>query len=205
MTAAKDLSDERFSWVAIQLHWTIAALIIANFAIAMRFDGLKGMALFDLVQWHKSLGITVLVLSLLRLAWRILHRPLPYTPGVAPWEKVAATAAHWMFYGLMIGLPLSGWILVSASPLGIPTLLYKTVPWPHIAPVHDLPMAERKSIATSVGAAHHWLAWGGGALLVLHVAAALRHHLVARDEVLWRMAPLRVFKPIPRRPPAEEP
>jgi len=184
----------RYSSVAIILHWMIAALILANFLIGLRFDAVKGLALFDLMQWHKSIGITVLVLSCTRLAWRLFNRP-PAVPGMPAWERRAAAATHWLFYGLIIGLPLTGWVVVSASPFNIPTLLYKTIPWPHIGLVHDLPLTARKSIEERAGELHEWLAWGGAVLLLLHVAAALRHHFVKRDLVLWSMIPVAPLRP----------
>ena len=119
-----------------------------------------------------------------------------------PWEKAAASVVHWGFYLVMIGLPITGWIIVSASPTNIPTVLYKTIPWPHIGLVHDLPMALRKQLEAKVGETHELLAWGAAALLVLHVGAALRHQLFSRDEVLWRMAPIPLLKA--RRPPVQE-
>ena len=203
MTASDpQLASVRYSAAAIALHWAIAALIVANFVIGLRFDHVKGLALFNLMQWHKSFGVTVLALSLARLAWRLVRRPPPYPAHMPAWEKAAASAVHWGFYLLMIGLPITGWIIVSASPTNIPTLLYKTVPWPHIGLVHDLPMALRKQLEAKVGETHALLAWGSAALLALHVGAALRHQLSSRDEVLWRMAPIALLKA--RRAPLEE-
>jgi cytochrome b561 len=192
---AHGTAPARFSAVAIALHWAIAALIVTNFVIGLRFDSLQGMALFDLMQWHKSFGITVLLLSLARLGWRLLNPPPARPLGMPAWERRAATLTHWGFYALMIGLPLTGWIIVSASPFNIPTLLYKTVPWPHIGPIHDLPFAQRKSIESGAGGVHEWLAWGGAALFLLHVGAALRHQLFKRDGVLWTMVPLPLLRP----------
>ena len=192
----------RYSAPAIALHWAIAALIVVNFVIGLRFDQLNGLALFNLMQWHKSFGITVLALSLARLAWRVVHRPPPYPAHMPAWERAAASLVHWAFYVVMIGLPITGWVVVSASPTNIPTLLYGTIPWPHIGLVHDLPMAVRKRLEDQAGDIHESLAWGAAALLVLHVGAALRHQLSSRDEVLWRMAPIPLLKP--RRAPVQE-
>jgi cytochrome b561 len=192
----------RYSAAAIALHWSIATLIVVNFVIGLRFDHLKGLALFNLMQWHKSFGVTVLALSLARFAWRLVRPPPPYPAHMPAWEKAAASLVHWGFYLLMIGLPITGWIIVSASLTNIPTVLYKAIPWPHIALVHDLPMAMRKRLEDQAGWTHERLAWGAAALLVLHVGAALRHQLSSRDEVLWRMAPIGLLKA--RRPPVPE-
>jgi cytochrome b561 len=183
-------ADRRYSAVAILLHWTIAALVLVNIVIGLKASTLKGLALFDLLQWHKSFGITVLILSLARLAWRLVNPPPPYPAHMPAWERAAAAATHWGFYLLIIGLPLTGWIVVSASPLNIPTLLFKTVPWPFIGAVHTLPMAQRQGLETLMGGVHAALAWAAIVLIVLHVGAALKHHIWNRDVVLWRMTPL---------------
>jgi cytochrome b561 len=96
----------------------------------------------------------------------------------------------------MLALPLTGWMMVSASPTNIPTLLYKTIPWPHIGPIHALPVSERKPLTDQLLLTHAILAWSTAALLALHVAAALKHQFANRDQVLWRMAPFKAIKPI---------
>ena len=108
--------------------------------------------------------------------------------------------SHWGFYVAMIVLPLTGWVIVSASPYNLPTMLFKTVPWPHLGFVHDLPMASRKLLDTNVGAFHVYLAWSLLALVALHVAAPL----FDRDEVLERMLPLVRRRRVARTPPAEQ-
>ena len=179
----------RYSAVAIILHWMIAVLILTNLYLGLTFEDLRGMALFRTLQLHKSLGLTVLVLSLIRLGWRLTHRP-PALPAEMPrWERLAAQAAHWGLYGLMIGIPLTGWVVVSASPTNIPTLLYNKLPWPHLGFIHDLAMPVRKSLEDSVGEAHELLAFAMMGLIVLHVAAALKHQFLNRDEVLSHMLP----------------
>ena len=205
MSKAPALSDPtrvRFSAVAIVLHWTIASLMIANIGLAWRFDGLKGLAQFQLIQLHKSLGITVLLLTVLRLLWRLVNPPPAYPPEMKAWEKVAASATHWGFYGLMLLLPLTGWMMVSASPTGLPTLLYRTVRWPHLGFIHSLPMDQRKHLADLFNFGHEQLANVAYVLIVLHVAAALKHQFFNRDRVLWRMAPLPFLQP--RQAPSKE-
>ena len=179
----------RYTGVAIALHWLIAALILLNLYLGWRMGFEKGMAQFATFQLHKSVGITVLAFSLIRLAWRLSHRPPPYPRDQAHWERVTASAVHWTFYGLMIGMPLTGWVIVSASPLNIPTLLFRTIPLPHIGLVHDLSMATRKAIEGNVAQVHVVLAYGFAALIALHVAAALKHQFVDHDAELSRMLP----------------
>ena len=191
-------AQQRFSSVAILLHWIIAVLILINIALALQFDDLKGMAKFNLMQLHKSLGITVLLLSLVRLGWRATHRSPPYPEHMPTWEKAAASALHWAFYALIIAIPLTGWAVVSASPTNIPTLLYKAIPWPHIGYIHSLPMATRKPLEENLGDLHGYLAYGSLVLLVLHVGAALKHQVWNRDYVLWQMLPIGGLKPKPQ-------
>lgn len=186
-------ASERYSTPAIVLHWAIALLVLANIYFGWRMEQVRGLEKFELFQLHKSVGLTVLILSLARLAWRLLHPPPPYPPTMKPWEKLAASSVHWSFYALMIGLPLLGWIVVSASPTNLPTLLYKVLPWPHIGPIHGLPMEQRTSLAETFTGIHVVLAWSMLALLVIHVGAAVKHQFIERDGVLYRMAPFLRF------------
>ncbi len=183
------MAHNRYSTVAIILHWTIAGLILFNLYLALQFDGMRGLEKFNAFQLHKSVGLTVLLLSLARLAWRLTHRP-PLLPAPMPrWERIGALTAHWVFYGLMIGIPLTGWVLVSASPTNLPTLIFKTVPWPHLGFIHDLAMPVRRALEDQVEQVHMLLGYSMACLIVLHVAAALKHHFWNRDEVLGHMLP----------------
>lgn len=179
----------RYSLVAIGFHWLIAALILLNLYLGWRMNRIAGLDKFALFQWHKSVGITVLALSVLRLLWRLGHPAPPYPASMKRWERASAAAVHWTFYALMVLMPITGWIIVSASPLNIPTLLYKVVPLPHIGPVHDLPIDARKAVEADVGTTHVLLAYLFGALILLHIAAALKHQFVQRDGVIDRMLP----------------
>jgi cytochrome b561 len=180
----------RYSAVAIILHWAIALLIIYNLYLALQLNGLHGLAKFNLFQIHKSVGLTVLMLSIARLAWRLTHRPPPLPAEMPGWEKFAAQATHWLFYGLMIGIPLTGWAIVSASPTNIPTLIFKTIPWPHLAFIHDMAIPARRALEKQVGQIHMLLGYGFGCLIVAHIAAALKHQFWNRDEVLGHMLPI---------------
>jgi cytochrome b561/polyisoprenoid-binding protein YceI len=180
---------DRYSAVAIVLHWLIAALIIFQVILAWRMDGRtpEGFALFQL---HKSIGITVLTLSLARLAWRLGHRPPPLPAAMAAWERWLAHLAHVGLYVIMIGMPITGWIMVSTSRIQVPTLLYGAIPWPHVPGLAHL-TEPAKSAWNSFGVTgHEVLAWGAYILIALHVAGALKHQLFSREEpVLAHMAP----------------
>ncbi len=179
----------RYTSVAIALHWTIGLGIVAMLAMGLVMTHVKlaPFTQFKLYQLHKSVGITILLAAALRLLWRFAHRPPALPDDMPRWEKGAAEGTHVLLYGLMIGMPLVGWALVSASPLNIPTVLYGVIPWPHI-PIFA--QWHIKAQAAPVLARIH--AYGGYALigfLLLHAGAALRHHLVLRDDVLRRMIP----------------
>jgi len=193
MTNARYVSglgrSSRYATVAILLHWIIALAIAAQVAIAWHMDG-KTPEAFALVQLHKSIGVTILVLSILRLGWRLTNPPPPEPASLARWERVLSQVVHWGFYVIMIGMPLTGWLMVSASRTQIPTVLFWTVPWPNIPGVDGLAPAA-KALAHTIGqTSHEVLAYGFYGLFALHVAGALKHQLFERSTpVLSRMAP----------------
>jgi len=179
----------RYSVIAIVLHWAIAALIILQVVLASRMEGRTPEA-FAVIQFHKSVGISVLLLSLARLAWRLTHRPPPEPDGLAGWERALAATAHWGFYAVMILMPLSGWIMVSTSRIALPTLLFGAIPWPHVPGLADLEPAAKAAWNGAAKEAHHLIIKGFYVLFVLHVAGALKHQWFDRaSPVLARMAP----------------
>ncbi|HUY68684.1 MAG TPA: cytochrome b [Alphaproteobacteria bacterium] len=184
-------SYKRYDTVAIILHWLIALAILAMLAIGWTMTSLpKGADLkFTLFQWHKSIGITILILSVLRLLWRLVNPPPPLPATMKTWEKFAAHASHALLYILIIGMPLLGWAIVSASTMNLPTMLYGVIPWPNLPILPALPVADKKSLGHAFAAAHSAGAWILAVLLVIHIAAALKHHWWDRDDVLLRMMP----------------
>jgi cytochrome b561/polyisoprenoid-binding protein YceI len=181
----------RYATPAIVLHWIIALAIVLQIVLAnWRMSGPLTPASFAVIQLHKSIGITILLLSLVRLAWRLINPPPPEPEGLAGWERVLATAVHWGFYVIMIGMPLTGWLMVSASRIAVPTLLYGVIPWPNIPGVTHLAPAAKHAWQQVGETGHELLAYGLYVLLALHVAGALKHQLFSNDEpVLSRMAP----------------
>jgi len=179
-----------YSATAILLHWAIAALIVTNIGIAWYFNTLKGPEAAAPLALHKSIGITVLLLSLVRVGLRLAAPPPPLPPTLSRLESFAAKATHLVFYGLMLGLPLSGWALVSASPLikVHPTVLFGVVPWPAV-PYPGLDSDALHTARKAFGLVHGLLAKLAYATIALHVAAALKHQLVDRDDVVARMIP----------------
>ncbi|WP_340643942.1 YceI family protein [Phenylobacterium sp.] len=181
---------DRYTTVAIVLHWLIAAAILFQMQLPWRFHGLKTPEAFALIQLHKSVGITILVLSLARLGWRLANPPPPEPEGLTVWEVWLSKIVHWGLYGLMIGMPITGWIMVSTSKTGIPTVLWGAMPWPHVPGFAAMAPAGREAWNSVAHEGHELLGWGFYVLIGLHVAGALKHQLFGRDEpVLARMAP----------------
>lgn len=181
MTRSALVRIDRYTRGAIWLHWTIALLVLVNLAIGLLHDSLlEGVA--GAIALHKSIGLSVLLLTLCRIAWRLAHRPPPLPDGLARWERAGARATHAAFYALLLALPLSGWAMGSAGrEARWPTRWFGLFDVPH------LPVSV--GVAEAGDAAHLVLGYLMAALVVLHVAAALRHHLVLRDAVLARMLP----------------
>lgn len=182
------MSADRYSRGAIVLHWLIALLIVGQIAGGFYMEALPdsdAAAKFRFFQLHKSFGLTILALSLVRLGWRLTHRPPALPAGMAGWERIAARATHAGFYALMIGAPLIGWAYVSVAPFNVPTVVFGVLPWPH------LPLGgTNAALAETLSGLHGAAAWGFIGLLALHVGAALKHHFINRDDVLARMLPI---------------
>lgn len=174
-------SSQTWGPPAKTLHWVMAALIFLQFvlgwvAASWRLSPMK----LDLFVWHKSLGMTVLALVVLRLLWRAWNPPPALPADTNPWERRAARASHFLLYFLMLAMPLSGWVINSAA--NIPFKLFWVVPVPDLTDPN-------KSLADTAKLAHLILFWLLAALVSLHVAAALRHHMIKRNNVLRRMLP----------------
>ena len=178
MTVTPDASHTaRYSSVAILLHWLLALMLAFQLALGAAMPGDEsGFAAYQL---HKSVGITILVLTLARLGWRLMHRPPPQLEhGLAGF---LAKAVHVGFYTLLILIPLSGWALVSTAHVAVPTVLFGVIPLP------DLPLPSGVHETSEI--AHELLSWACVGLIALHVVGALRHHFMLRDGLLERMAP----------------
>ena len=181
--------SERYSSVAITLHWLIAfailGMIFGGWYMSDLPDGATGQ--YFLYQMHKSVGITILLLSVARIIWRAMNPPPPLPEEMNGLEKTASHLVHLGFYGLMIALPLTGWLYSSVSvKLDVPTVLYGVVSWP------DVPFVDGLKTETASGAVnfiHSKLAWVALGLLALHVAGALKHEFSAEEGVLKRMIP----------------
>ncbi len=168
------------------LHWLIALAILFMLALGWSFGFLpKGETKFALLQLHKSIGITILALSVFRLVWRLLHRAPPLPAAMPRWEQMAAHIGHFLLYVAMIGMPLSGWVVVSSGGHNIPTILYGLITLPNLPVAAD----NKQAVNNLAFNAHSWGAYIMAALVAGHAAAALKHHFISRDDILLRMAP----------------
>lgn len=183
-------SPKTYGAVAKLLHWLIAIAIIGMLAAGKYMTDLEiGQDRFDLTQLHKSIGLTILGLTLLRILWRLVNRQPELPAHMSALERMAAKGTHVVFYALMLAIPLSGWALASASKYNIPTVYFGTVEVPHLPYISTLPRDEKKDAEDIAEEAHELLANLMILLLALHIAAALKHHFWDRDDVLTRMLP----------------
>jgi cytochrome b561 len=167
--------------VAQFLHWAVVAGILLQFVWAWRIDEVESIRReFALVNQHKSIGMTVLLLALIRIGWRAFNRPPPLPAAMREWETRAAAAAHWLLYGLIFALPLSGWAYSSAAGYGAEF-------WGLLAIPDFVPQGER--LESRLMTLHDALGIALVAVAGVHALAALRHHFWLRDDVLRRMLP----------------
>lgn len=181
-------STTSWGWVARLLHWVMAALILfmlglGTYMVTLVPDLLRQ---FDLIQLHKSWGFVVFCLALLRLAWRLIDRVSPAEPlGTPRWQAAAARTVHRLLYALILVMPLSGWVRVSASPtqdlLQMQNMVFGLFPMP------DPWVPGIAALSDRAGALHLYAAVLLALVLVIHVGAALKHALIDRDDVLHRM------------------
>ena len=174
------MDARRYTMVAIWLHWLVALGIIANIALAWIWPVAGDDRVRALIDAHKSLGITVLGLAILRILWRIGHRPPALPAKFAPWEKRASHAVHWLLYFLIFAMPLTGWIMDSAwkDSATHPMFYFGLFEWPRIAFVQATDPALREALHSGFGEAHELLAKLVYLLVGLHILGALKHQWV---------------------------
>jgi cytochrome b561 len=170
----------RYGLVPQLLHWLVVLLLIAQFLLAEAAeDAPEGAAQLATLAWHKSVGITILLLAFARVAWRLFDRPPP-SPPQPRWQEAAATSVHWALYALLFALPLTGWMTSSSE--GHP------VSWFGLIQLPDLVMPS-ESLEETLHEVHEALATGLLVLAGIHVLAALKHQFVDRDGLMSRMLP----------------
>lgn len=179
--ASPDLA--RYSRVAIWLHWILAALILVNLALGFLHEDFAKPVRSAMMGWHKSLGLTVIALTLVRILWRFSHRPPRFDPAMKRWEVAAARLVHGLFYFLLLAIPLSGWLIVSSGAKVNPTSFY----W--LFNVGPLPVTPGDDLHDFAEEAHELLGYAMLVLLALHIGGAIKHHLDGHRHLIGRMAP----------------
>jgi cytochrome b561 len=172
-------SPYHYGLLSRALHWTIAVLILANLALGLLFDYIQMPAKISAINIHKAIGVTVLVLMVLRLVWRSVQG-FPREPdGLPKWQQVLARAVHLAFYPLLIALPLAGWLASSAA--GYPVNFFGLFTLPL------LPIEKDKALSHVFNQAHSVLAYITIALVAIHIGAALWHHFVEKQKIIRRI------------------
>jgi cytochrome b561 len=175
------MQTERYGGAAIALHWLTAALIVANLLLGLSMVPLPfSPRKLQWYQWHKWIGVTVFLVTWIRLVWRWRH-PAPKPVAMPAWQQKAAAVAHSLLYVLLLVIPISGWLYSSAT--GVQVVYLGLVPLPDLVP-------KDKMLAGVLKGVHLALNFTLFAVVCLHTAAALRHHFVDRDDVLARMLPI---------------
>lgn len=174
-------STGRYSAGAMILHWAIAIAVIVNWRIAEKAEHLPEAERLDVMVWHFSIGMSILLLTLARIAWRLTHRRPPLGAHLKPWERKLAKTVHVLFYVLLIALPLLGWIAMSGYKYAVP--MFGLFEWP------VLPVGFGEETGHEILEVHASLGTAMLVLVVLHVLGALKHTVIDRDGTLWKMLP----------------
>lgn len=171
-------TQDQFGIISILLHWVMAILLIGLVCLGLYMTSIPISAeKLKLYGWHKEYGILVLMLVIVRITWRLSNMN-PSLASLASWERKAARAVHWAFYGFMFALPMTGWLITSAA--GLPVSFFGLFLLPNLISSSD----ELRNLFEQI---HEWLAYGLIATFCLHVAAALKHHFINKDDILKRM------------------
>jgi cytochrome b561 len=175
------ISPPRYSAVAQIFHWLIAALIVTQFVLAKMQEHLPiGIHKLALLARHKSVGMTVLMLAVLRLLWRLRNPPPELPPGMTPLERALARGTHLAFYVLLFAMPITGWLMSSAKNYSVSWFGMFT--WPNL-------IGKNEAQFDFLRSTHHLLSDALFVIAVLHILAALKHHCWNKDDVLLRMLP----------------
>ena len=177
-------SGERYGWIAMLLHWGMAALLVGLIALGFYMVRLPDAGYdrekITLILLHKALGMGALAAVVARLGWRLTNALPRFVDGLAQWEEVSALFAHLWMYTLMFAVPLTGWLMSSAG--GYPTPIVAGTYAPDLIGLNE-------HLFQTLIDVHRWLAYALAAFVVLHISAALRHHVVLRDHTLRKMLP----------------
>lgn len=180
MAPDNQIEESRYGAVAVALHWLTALLVVCGFTLGLSMVPLPlSPRKLQWYLWHKWIGISVFLLTCLRLGWRWGHAPPPLPP-MARWQARTSQAAHALLYALLVAIPLSGWVYSSSTGVQVNYL--------GLFPLPDL-VAKDRELAVVLRAVHVTLNFTLLAVVCVHIAAALKHHFADRDPVLTRMLP----------------
>ena len=182
---------ERYNRVAMTLHWVVASLIVIGVAAGLAAANADDANVRRLVDFHKSIGLTALGLVLMRILWRLSHKPPPLPRGYPRFEKIGAHAAHFALYAVMLLLPLSGYIHDSAwrGAAGHPIVLFGLLPFPRIGFIETLGLQTRDAVHGIFSAIHVYLGYILYALVALHIGGAIKHQVFDGEKEMQRMLP----------------
>lgn len=174
---------DRYTSTAMALHWLVAAMLLISVTVGLYMTGLKfSPEKLKLYNWHKWAGVTIFILVLIRCGWRVFH-PAPPLPATTPaWQRRVASGTHFLLYLLMIAIPLTGWLMSSAK--GFQTVYFGVIPLPDL-------LEKSEALGKLLERTHRLLNYTMIALAVAHVAGALKHHFIDKDDILRRMLPAR--------------
>lgn len=176
--------------LAIFLHWGIAFAVLALLLLGLimtRLPDEQVATAFWMYQLHKSIGVTVILLTCARTIHRFFYTTPSYSEQIKPWEHKAARTAHITLYGLLLLTPILGWALVSSSPYNIPTLVFDAIEWPHIQLLAE--HEDKIELEKTFKQLHRYAAYSMIALVIVHAGAGLRHHFWLKNSILARMIP----------------
>jgi cytochrome b561 len=177
-------TEQRYGWIAILLHWGMAALLLGLIALGVYMVRLPDVGYdrvkITLILTHKAAGMIALAALALRVLWRVLNRLPRFADGLPEWQQVSALFVHFWMYALMFVLPLTGWLMSSAG--GYPTPIFTWLDAPDLIGLNE-------HLFQTLIAVHRWLGYAFAGVIVLHAGAALRHHFVQQDATLRKMLP----------------
>ena len=177
------MTTQRYTGIAIGLHWLIGLMILTSLGVGLYMVGLSlSPDKLRLYSWHKWAGVTIFMLVLVRSLWRLTHPAPPLPDDVPVWQRKVAEATHYALYALMIVIPLTGWLMSSAK--GFQTVYFGVVPIPDL-------LAKNEGLGETLALVHRYLNYSMIGLVIAHIAAALKHHFIDKDDILRRMLPAR--------------
>ena len=175
------MTTSRYTPVAIGLHWLVGIMILGSFGVGLYMADLPlSPQKLKIYSWHKWAGVTIFMLVVIRCLWRLFNKA-PALPAQLPqWQRRFAAATHYLLYALMFAIPLSGWLMSSAK--GFQTVYFGVLPIPDL-------LQKNVDLGDILRNVHEALNWLMISVVVLHAAAALKHHFIDKDDVLRRMLP----------------